>query len=64
MCPCLAPRHSGSDAFSRAIIFLIRSVTKYFSLTLKITASVLPGAYEPPEGRKERPTAAFESERL
>ena len=35
---CLAPRHSGRDAFSRAIIFLLRSVTKYYSLTLKITA--------------------------
>ena len=40
---CLAPRHSGRDAFSRAIIFLLRSVTKYYSLTLKITASVLHG---------------------
>ena len=40
---CLAPRHSGRDAFSRAIIFLLRSVTKYHSFTLKITASVLHG---------------------
>ena len=40
---CLAPRHSGRDAFARAIIFLLRSVTKYYSLTLKITASVLHG---------------------
>ena len=40
---CLAPRHSGRDAFSKAIIFLLRSVTKYYSLTLKITASVLHG---------------------
>ena len=40
---CLAPRDSGRDAFSRAIIFLLRSVTKYYSLTLKITASVLHG---------------------
>ena len=40
---CLAPRHSGRDAFSGAIIFLLRFVTKYYSLTLKITASVLHG---------------------
>ena len=33
---CLALRHSGRDAFCRAIIFLLRSVTKYYSLTLKI----------------------------
>ena len=26
---CLAPRHSGRDAVSRAIIFLLRSVTQF-----------------------------------
>ena len=37
---CLSLRHSGRDAFSEAVIFLPRFVTKYYSLALKITASV------------------------
>ena len=40
---CLSLRHSGRDAFSEAVIFLPRFVTRYYNLTLKITASVLHG---------------------
>ena len=38
MCPKVMFSAARRDAFSRAIIFLLRSVTKYYSLTLKITA--------------------------
>ena len=36
---CLSLHHSDRDAFSGAVIFLPRFVTKPYSLTLKITAS-------------------------
>ena len=41
---CLSPRHSGSDAFSGAIIStkVCDFVTKHYSLKLKKTALVLP----------------------